>query len=105
MVQFSELSQSVIQNSHKDNHETLTEHEIQEKDYRNTLKTRIHKENVPIQQLYQEEQSKVIEAKKNTDNGLPQFNSIRSGLCKHKAKIIPKIPESIEEIVIERWLG
>ena len=82
----------VIINSHKE-HQALNETELLRREFKSNLKKRIACESGPIQQIYQDEQTKIV---KNIDLAsasvlIPQYENIRSGLYKHKSKYIPAI--------------
>jgi hypothetical protein len=99
-----DANENSIKISHKDNHPGLTTADIIGKEFKNDLKTTIKENpNRPIQQIYQDEQSKIV--KKFGDMTvaavLPQFESIQSGLFKQKASLVPPLPQAINEIKIE----
>ncbi len=57
--------------------------------------------------MYQEEQSKVVSQMGSLElvaEVIPQLQEIQSTLTKHKRKLMPVIPETIEEIIIiDEW--
>ena len=97
------VNEDSINTSHQ-NHEPLKNSEILALDFKNKLKMKVVSDNTPIQQFFQEEQSKLIRNIGNMNsltNDVPQFYNIQSGLYKYKSKFIPPIPKTIDEITIK----
>ena len=99
-----EYSADLIKEGHKDNHEAISGSKIFEIDFKLTMKDAVEKQpGKPIGQVYQEQQNKIIEDLDTLEiiaEILPQLSEIESGLTKHKRRFLPKIPETIEEILI-----
>ena len=96
-----DVNENNIEMSHEDNHPGLTTSYIIGKEFKNVLKTTIKENpNRPIQQIYQEQQSKII--KKFGDMteaaALPEFPSVKSVLFKQKTRLVPPLPETIQDI-------
>lgn len=95
------INKETIVESHKDNHTALEETEILKMEFKNAIKLRVRCENVPIQKIYQEEQTiKKISDMDKVAMCVPQYISIQSGLYKEKAKHFPPIPSSLDDIVL-----
>lgn len=98
------VDEEKVKTSHKNNHVSLSDQEIMKMEFKRTMKVRVRNENLPIQQLYQEEQTKIIRKVGDMEilaKAVPQYENISGGLYKEKAKVIPVIPDTIEEIVIK----
>ena len=96
-----DVNENNIKMSHKDSH-GLTSSDIIGKEFKTVLKTTIKDNpNKPIQQIYQEEQSKII--KKFGDMtiavALLLFPTVKKELFKQKASLVPPLPETIHDIV------
>ncbi len=73
------------------------------------MKTRVTIEpDKSVQQIFQEEQSKLIKTFKNLDvvaDALPQYKEVQSGLYKRRNKIIPLIPQNRADIKLDgEWI-
>ena len=102
-TKINSFSIELIENSHKE-HDKVPEEEIVKEDFVKNLKSRIADVNAPLQQLYQEEQTKIVKEKADLNTvacSVPQFYSIKSSLYRYKSKFIPTIPETLEDIKLE----
>ncbi len=77
-------------------------------DFNANTKKRIVEESSTIQQIFQNEQSKMIKKlqdMKVVAEAVPQFYNIQAGLYKHKAKTIPPVPKSDDDIELkDEWI-
>ena len=94
-----------IQTCHKSNHGPLTDNELKKMDFMTNLKETWQQQTTTttVNQLYQLERTKVIKELGDmnlTSEVVPQLYNIQSALYKQKAKTVPPIPDSIENIVI-----
>ena len=60
VIDFNEITDETLQLSHNNSHVSLTDGQILARDFKKKLKIRTSNENLPINQVYQEEQSKII---------------------------------------------
>lgn len=93
-----------IKRTHKNEHEPLSEKEIREIEFKQVLKDRAGAENIPVQQIYQEEQSRVMKELADINKvatEIPQFYNCQSAMYDHRSKFMPPIPDSVEDIEIE----
>lgn len=77
------IDQDFVKSCHKNEHACLDNAELLSIDFKNTLKTRSENEHTSIQQIFQQEQSKVIKDVQDMNvvaDDLPQFSSIKSSL-------------------------
>ncbi len=100
-------SDDLMKESHRDGHNGVGDTKLINMEFRQNVKDRIMGEpDVPVSQIYQQEQSKVIKqtSLEIVADALPQLYEIQSGLFKHKNKSIPIIPKTIEEIeIVDEW--
>ena len=79
--------------------------EIRKIAFSNSIKKRAELDlDVTLQQIYNDEQSKLASssnmATAELAESIPQFETKRSGLYKQRLKLVPKLPESVEEVKI-----
>jgi hypothetical protein len=104
-VNLEEIDIEFVKSCHNNSHIGLSDADLVAANFCRSLKTRVTIElDKSVQQIFQEEQSKLIKTFKNLDvvaDALPQYKEVQSGLYKRRNKSIPLIPESRADIKLD----